>query len=119
MASARFYVSIGGAVGDAGEIKYGFVAPSDAYENIAAELGVTKIGENSDAKGVAFGINYPKAPKVRINYDATVNGVKRTRSTLRFCDPDKIGQVLNGALNDKEIIVGGDVAKVRSVSIPA
>lgn len=119
MATKRHFVKIGGSVGDVGEIKYGFVANENAYDGIADELGVTIINENSDAKGVAFGINYPKAPKVRINYVVDGTGSDaRTRSTKRFCDPDKIGQVLNGALNDKEINVSNNTYKIRSCSVP-
>ena len=116
--SARYYVRIGGAVGDIGESKFGFVAPEDAYEGIADELGVTKIKEKDDAKGVLFGANYPKPPKVRINYVDTRIGADAVRSTTRYCDPDKIGRVLNGSLNESVIIVGGETHNIKSVSMP-
>jgi hypothetical protein len=116
--SARYYVRIGGAVGDIGESKFGFVAPEDSYEGIADELGVVKISDKADAKGVLFGANYPRPPKVRINYVDTRIGADAVRSTTRYCDPDKIGSVLNGSLNDAAIIVGGETHNIKSVSMP-
>jgi hypothetical protein len=119
MAAAEyFYCRIGGAVGDVGEAKFGFSAPKDAYDDIADELGVVKLGENADRRGVLFGANYPRPPRVRINYviDATGNDA-RTRSTIRFCDPDKVGRVLNGSINDKTVTVRSKAYKIRSVSM--
>jgi len=118
MASSRYYVRIGGAVGDVGEIKYGFVSPENAYEGIADELGVKEIAQNEDAKGIVFGANYPKPPKVRINFSFTEGTQEKRGSATRFCDTDKLGQVLNGALNDKTITVRGRSCKIESVSIP-
>ena len=40
---ARYYVKIGNAVGDIGEIKFGFHAPDKAYDGILDELGVVKL----------------------------------------------------------------------------
>lgn len=113
--SQRFYVSLGGAVGDIGEIKYGFNAPKSAYENIADELGVKEIGDNDSARGVAFGINRPKPPQVSIAYESSNGSTKG--STKRFCDPDKIGRVLNGSLNDQEVNIAGTKFKIVSVSM--
>ena len=113
----RFFVKIGGAVGDIGEIKFGFVAPKEAYEGIAAELGVNDISENSDARGIAFGIDYPKPPRVRINFKGTGNNNRKKSSTTRYCDPDKIGRVLNGSLNDEQITVAGTKFNITSVSM--
>ena len=117
--NARFYISIGGAVADAGEIKYGFSAPTEAYAGIADELGVKTISGSADAKGVAFGINRPKPPRIRVNY-GTKTGSEETPvgSVARFCDPDKLGQVLNGAINDKTIKVRGKDYQVLGVSMP-
>ena len=116
---AAFFCKIGGAVGDVGEIKFGFNAPEDAYDNINDELGITLIKERNDRSGVAFGINYPKPPRVRINYgDRELLGDDNNRSCLRFCDPDKLGQVLNGALNDKKVTVAGTEYPIKSVSMP-
>ena len=116
---AAYFVKIGGAVGDVGEIRFGFQAPDDAYNDIADELGVTEIKERNDRRGVGFGINYPKPPKVRIHYgDAELLGDDNSRSCLRYCDPDKIGSVLNGSLNDKKVTVNGVEFPIRSVSMP-
>ena len=119
MASAAYFVKLGGALGDIGESKFGFYAPDDAYDDIGDELGVKKLETNDDRKGVLFGANFPKPPKVRINYsDFELFGDDRGRSCLRYCDPDKIGQVLNGSINDKKVTVRGASAKIRSVSMP-
>ena len=119
--SSSFFVKLGGAVGDVGEIKYGFVAPKEAYENIADELGVNEIGEDNSARGVAFGINYPKPPRVRISFSANEGGRGSARarrgSTIRICDPDKVGRVLNGSLADAKIKVAGTEFEVTKVSM--
>ena len=111
--SAEFYVRIGGAVGDVGEIKYGFVAPKDAYENIADELGVITIDGDDSARGVVFGANRPKPPQVSISYKS---GTKRG-STKRFCDVDKLGRVLNGSLRDAKIKVAGSEFDITGVTM--
>lgn len=98
--STKFYVRLGGAIGDIGEIKYGFRAPLEAYENIKDELGVTQLTDNASARGVAFGINTPRPPKVRLSGIDPQIGDDESKSIVRFCDPDKLGRVLNGSLND-------------------
>ena len=115
---AKYYLSIGGAVGDIGEIKYGFHAPDDAYDGIADELGVTKLSDNASARGVAFGINSPKPPRVRLSGEVTAIGsTTRTKSAVRFCDPDKVGSVLNGSLNDATVKVGDVSIKINQASM--
>ena len=106
---ARFYCKIGGAVGDIGEIKFGFYAPDDAYKNCGGQLGIIKINNTSSARGIAFGINRPKPPKVRIAYTIGRLGQGSSndsrKSAIRYCDTDKLGQVLNGGLNNNKITV--------------
>lgn len=118
---AKFYVRIGGALGDAGESKFGFRAPADSYDNIKDELGVVKLDNNNSARGVLFGANYPKPPRVRINYRDSNLGGGATNDVLgsakRYCDPDKLGGVLNGSLNDAKIKVNSTEYTVDSVSI--
>lgn len=118
---ARFFCKVGGAVGDVGEIKFGFYAPDKAYDNVGRQLGVTKISGNSSARGVAFGINNPKPPQVRISYGrARVGGGTGNdlrRSTIRYCDTDKLGQVLNGGLNNNRVTVAGTAYAISSVSM--
>ncbi|MEO1351323.1 MAG: hypothetical protein AAFW84_21355 [Cyanobacteria bacterium J06635_15] len=113
--SSRFFVKLGGAVGDIGEIKFGFVAPKSAYENIKDELGVVDIGEDSSARGILFGGNYPKPPVVRISTKKTTNNT--VRSAKRYCDPDKVGRVLNGSLNDAKIKINGREYDINQVSM--
>lgn len=116
--SQRFYCKVGAAIGDIGEIKYGFVAPEEAYIGINDELGVIVIDNNDSARGVAFGINYPKPPKITLNCVQGEEGTrKRRRSVKRFCDTDKVGRVLNGSLNDAEVLIAGVTYNVRSASI--
>lgn len=124
--SAAYKVSIGGAIGDVGELQYGFYSQYDAYDNIRDALGVVKLKESDDRRGIGFGINFPRPAKVRINFldkNADLNPVDRTsnnksRSCMRFCDVDKLGQVLNGALNKKKVKINGVEYAIRSVSIP-
>ncbi|NEP17822.1 MAG: hypothetical protein F6J97_13105 [Leptolyngbya sp. SIO4C1] len=113
--SGRFYVKLGGAVGDIGEIKFGFVAPKVAYENIADELGVISIDDDSSARGILFGGNYPKPPVVRISTKKLSNGT--VRSAKRYCDPDKVGRVLNGSLNNQKIKINSREYDIRQVSM--
>lgn len=123
---AKYMVKIGGAVGDIGEVKFGFHAPAKAYDDIGDELGVrTLAGENavneSDLRGIAFGINSPRPPRIRITYlirgagGGTSND--RYRSTIRFCDPDKVGRVLNGSIRDKKVTVNGTPRDIQNVSM--
>ena len=114
---AKFFVRLEGAVGDVGEIKYGFHAPEDAYEGIADELGVTKLSDNASARGVAFGINTPKPPRVRLSGIDPQIGDDERRSCVRFCDPDKLGRVLNGSLNDANVKVGDVTVRINQVSM--
>ncbi|MGG6296302.1 hypothetical protein ACQ4M4_18080 [Leptolyngbya sp. AN02str] len=118
---AKHYVRIGGAVGDIGESKFGFLAPDKAYDNIADELGVNKISDNNSARGILFGANFPKPPRVRLS-GIEVNfgggtGNDRRRSCIRYCDPDKIGRVLNGSLNDATAKTSGYDFKVDQASM--
>lgn len=115
--SKKFFVRIGGAVGDVGEIKYGFRAPERAYEDIKDELGVTELSDNASARGVAFGINSPKPPKVRLSGIDPELGDDEPISAVRFCDPDKLGRVLNGSLNDAVCRTGNRDFFINSVSM--
>lgn len=99
--NAKYYVRIGGAIGDIGESKFGFSAPENAYDGIGDELGVVKISDNNSAKGILFGANYPKPPRVRLSgTDPSGLLPDKLVSATRYCDPDKLGRVLNGSLND-------------------
>lgn len=118
---ARFWCKIGSAVGDIGELKFGFYGPDKAYDGIGRTLGVTKIGGNNSARGIAFGVNSPKPPQVRISYGrarlggGTGNDLRR--STIRYCDTDNLGRVLGGALNNNRVTVAGTAYPINSVSM--
>lgn len=116
MANKRHWVRLGGAVADAGELKFGFQAPDYAYNGIKDELGVKEISDNNSAKGVAFGCNYPKPPRVRFSGTRGVrNGVRV--SAIRYCDPDKIGRVLGGSLADAECQTRGGKFKINTATM--
>lgn len=110
---AKYYCKIGGAIGDIGEIKFGFYGPENAYKNCGAQLGVTKISSTSSARGVGFGTNRPKPPKVRISYKQGTT----PKSTIRYCDTDKIGQVLNGGLNNNKVTVRSTEHSITGASM--
>ncbi|WP_156119855.1 hypothetical protein [Leptolyngbya sp. KIOST-1] len=113
MANKRHWVRLGGAVGDIGELKFGFQAPDYAYDGIKDELGVREISDNNSAKGVGFGINYPKPPRVRLS------GIRNKRqvSAVRYCDPDKIGRVLGGSMADQEVKTRGGKIKINTANM--
>ena len=118
MANAKYWVRIGGAVGDIGESRFGFQAPDYAYDNIADELGVTRISDNNSARGILFGANYPKPPKVRLSgTDPNLVGADRAKSAVRYCDPDRLGRVLNGSLNDAVCKTRGGDFLVNQASV--
>ena len=103
----KFYVRIGGAVGDVGETKYGWRTAPYKVEGIADELGILPV-KTSDK--VVYGANQPKPPRVRIQWgkNENVGGeevfiVEGSRTI--FCDTDKLGQVLNGSLRGKTMKV--------------
>ena len=119
--NSKYYVRIGGAVADIGEAKFGFSAPDYAYDNIGDELGVIKISDNNSARGILFGANYPKPPRVRLSsIDPNSGGGQANdlnKSAVRYCDPDKLGQVLNGSLNDAVCQTRGGDFLVNQVSM--
>jgi hypothetical protein len=115
-----FTVNLGGTVADIGSIKYGFNAPDDAYKNIGSIMGVSK-AKASDS-GIVYGCNSPRPAQVRINFKksaaSAVVGKSNRGSTVRFCEPDKIGDVtLGGAINGKKVQVGAFEYTIERASI--
>lgn len=107
---AKVTVKIGGAVADAGEIRYGWNTNPKNYEGLDDELGISELDKDEAAKNVVFGANKPKPPRVRISYGkkVTVNGVEtleRKGSRTIYCDPDKVGRILGGSMRGKAIQV--------------
>ena len=116
--NAKYYVRIGGAVGDIGESRFGFQAPENAYDGIGDELGVVKITDNASARGILFGANYPKPPRVRLSgTDPSGLLPDKNVSAVRYCDPDKVGRVLNGSLNDAVCTTRGGQFQVNQASM--
>lgn len=117
--SQIYAVNIGGSgLIDIGALKYQFRAPEDAYNDIGDILGVKKITD------VDFGVgkNNRFAPvKVRISYifrAATSDIPAIIRSTIRFCDPDKVETVTIGRkLNSKKVTVAAKAYDINNVSV--
>lgn len=104
----KWTCKVGGAVGDVGELRFGFNAPAYCYANIGDELGISKLAASGNGN-VSFG-GRPKPPRVRISYSIAVAGTAAggtdndvDKSVIRFCDPDKLGQVLGGSLRGKKL----------------
>lgn len=99
MAHKRFFIQLGsgGVAGLGGGFKYAFWAEENSYKNIDQKLGVKEPQEGE--KGLVFGANSPKPPVVYLKLD---NG----KTARRFCDPDSLGDVLNGSLNGSEVSPG-------------
>ena len=121
MSSKAYYCKIGGAIADVGEIKFGFTAPDYAYDNIGDDMGIIDLSGSADRRGIVFGANYPRPPRIRVTYKVTAlgggTGNDVNRGAIRYCDPDKVGQVLNGALNDKKVKVRNTEYSVVSTSM--
>lgn len=117
-ASQLYQVNVGGSgVLDIGATKGKFRAPKDAYDNIGPALGVTPLSDNVFAIG---GSDIAKSfGRVRISYvhdagDATRPAI--VRSALRYCDSDKIEQLINNkSINDKKIKVNGVEYQINGV----
>ncbi|MBN4004747.1 hypothetical protein [Nostoc sp. LPT] len=112
--SQVYYINLGGTVGNAGAMRFAWRGNKDAYPKaVADELGVV-IAKDTDA-GLMFGANSPRPAKVRIGYtDANGN----SKSTIRFCEPDKIGAVTTGGkLNGKKIKIAGKEYNINGVAI--
>ncbi|MBN3907593.1 MAG: hypothetical protein HWQ35_13845 [Nostoc sp. NMS1] len=108
-----YYINLGGSVGDIGAMKFAWRGKKDAYKNIAEGLGV-KLAKDTDS-GLMFGANSPRPAEVRIGYtDANGN----SKSAVRFCEPDKIGDVTTGGkINGKKIKIGASEYNINGVSI--
>ena len=108
----RHYINLGGTVANIAAIRWGFKAPKDSYKNLAAGLGVTIVQDN-DRSGITYGANSPRPVRVRIAYKAaqaggggaggTANDI--SRAVRRFCEPDKLNEVLFGSLNGQKVAV--------------
>lgn len=98
MARKTYYVEVAGS-------KLAWTAEENKYKNIAGELGV-KLANNSTT-GLVFGVNSPRLPRIRLNFEktgaagasaspttgVTVNlavGGGRPGSQIVFCAPDKV-----------------------------
>lgn len=114
-----FFANLGGGVGNVGAVRYAWKTGEDKYDDIGAGLGVVK-AKDTDS-GLFFGANRPKPATVRINYTKDQSGTdKNTGSVLRFCEPDKLGNVLvGGALNGKKVKIRGTDRDVNGVSLPS
>jgi hypothetical protein len=109
----RFYINLGGTFANIGSVRYGFRAPEKAYDEIGDAMGVVKVDDT--VQGVMYGCNKPRPARVRIMYQKSVTIV---RSTIRFCEPDKIGDVTVGsAINAKKVYVGGTGYEIHEATL--
>lgn len=108
-----YYVNLGGGLANAGAIRWAWRGKKDLYKNIAGELGVV-LAKDTD-QGLMYGTNKPRPAVVRISY-VDANG--SSRSTLRFCEPDKISNVTTGGkLNGKKVWVAGKEYNINDVAL--
>jgi hypothetical protein len=108
-----YFINLGGTVGNVGAMRFAWRGKKDAYKNIASELGVV-LAKDTDS-GLMFGANSPRPAEVRIGYTAADGS---NRSAVRFCEPDKIGNVTTGGkLNGKKIVIGGKEYNINGVTI--
>ena len=108
-----FYINLGGGAGNVGAMRYAWRAKADHYKNIGEVMGVVKAKDTDSA--LMFGSNSPKPAKVRIGY---VGADGSSKSIVRFCEPDKIGDVTTGGkINGKEVVVNGKAYSINNVTI--
>ena len=122
----RHFINLGGGLANLGAIRWGFRAPKDTYKNVAAGLGVNLV-DDTNRTGIVYGANQPRPVRVRVMYKAanagggTGNDV--ARGVRRFCEPDKLNEVLFGSLNGQKIFVvdmddgGGTEYDIDNVTI--
>lgn len=107
----RYFINLGGGVGNVGAIRWGFRAPKNAYKNIGGDLGVVEVKDNNTS-GIVYGANKPIPTRIRIYYiDAQRGGADGgeandiIRNARRYCEPDKLNAVLFGSINGKKIYI--------------
>lgn len=106
--SQIYYVNMGGSVANAGAFRYAWRAPKGSYDNIAGGLGV--VAAKDTDKGLVFGANKPKPVRVRLS-------LADGSSAIRFCEPDQLKAVLDGAVNGKKAKVRGALRNVNAATI--
>ncbi|MBU7587244.1 MAG: hypothetical protein KAF91_31095 [Nostoc sp. TH1S01] len=109
-----YYVNIGGGLANVGSVRFAWRGKKNLYKNIADGLGVVLAKDND--KGLVFGTNNPRPAEVRISYTDANSGASKT--TIRFCEPDKLNSVtLGGALNGKKVWVAGVEHNINKVTL--
>lgn len=115
--AGRFFLNLGGTVANVGAIRWGFRAPANAYDEIGAGLGVSKV-DDTNRTGISYGINQPRPARVRISYsESPGQTISTTRHAIRFCEPDNLNDVLFGSINGKSINIGGITYPIQNVTI--
>ena len=112
--SGRYFLNLGGTIANLGAIRWGFRAPSQAYDNIGDGLGVYKV-DDANRTGISYGINQPRPARVRIAFSddaGTTYG-----SATRFCEPDNLNDVLFGSINSLQVFVAGTAYQIDNVTI--
>lgn len=109
----RYFINVGGGLGNLGAIRWGFRGPSWAYDNIASGLGVVKV-EDNNTSGIAYGCNNPRPAKVRINYRKSA---EKNGTAVRFCEADKLNSALFGGINSQKIKVRNTEFNIDNVTL--
>ena len=122
----RYFINLGGGAANLAAIRWGFRAPKDTYKNVATGLGVNLV-DDANRTGIVYGANQPRPVRVRIMYKAANTGGGTgndvARGVKRFCEPDKLNEVLFGSLNGQNVFVvdmddgGGTEYPIDNVTI--
>ncbi|QYO68201.1 hypothetical protein [Leptolyngbya sp. 7M] len=103
MAQTIYYIQVEGA-------KIAWRADDSKYKGILSTIGAKKAGKNE--KGLVFGVNQPRLPRLRINY-------KDGDGAKIFCSPDKtkdctFGNKLRGKKSNGKTIESASFIGVRT-----
>lgn len=109
-----YYINLGGTVGNVGAMRFAWRGKKDAYPKAIADVLGVVIAKDTDS-GLMFGANSPRPALVRIGY---TDGNGNSKSTIRFCEPDKIGDVTTGGkLNGKKVKIAGKEYNINSCTL--
>ena len=115
----RYYLNLGGTIGNLGAIKWGFRAPKDCYKGIGSGVGVTEVSDN-DRNGIVYGVNTPRPVRISITFVSADGGGGEGNDNIghakRFCDPDTLNDVLFGSLNGLKVNVNGADYDIENVT---
>lgn len=109
----RYFINVGGTLGNAFAVRWGFRGPSWAYDNIGSGMGVVKVSDDNRS-GIVYGCNNPRPAKVRINYRKSA---EKSGTAVRFCEADKLNETLFGSLNALKVKVRNTEYQIDNVTL--